>query len=140
MWKLSFLASLWTIWKERNIRYFEGKPLSVDSLVEKVKLLATLWVSPYPLFQNFSIDSLLFNWNEIDFSIQVRSQICSLWSSPPLTYFKLNFDGGVDGNPVLVGIGRVICDSSSLNVVSFSGPVGHCSINKAELLAVRQGL
>ena len=62
-----------------------------------------------------------------------------MWS-PPIAHFKLSFDGSVDGNPRLAGIEGVIHDSNSLNVVSFSDSVCHCSINKVELLALRQGL
>ena len=45
LWKLSFLAVLWAIWKERNSRYLEGVGTSVSHLVEKAKFLVALWVS-----------------------------------------------------------------------------------------------
>ena len=107
MWKLSFVVTLWTIWKERNVRHFEGKSSSVDSLPEKVKLLVALWVSPHPLFHDFSIDSIMVNWKGM------RFWSCSIWLPPPVAHFKLDFDGSVDGNPGLAGIGEVIHDSNS---------------------------
>ncbi|XXG46579.1 hypothetical protein AAC387_Pa02g1389 [Persea americana] len=76
----------------------------------------------------------------IAFANQARFRSCSMWSPPPIAHFKLSFDGSVDGNPRLAGIEGVIHDSNSLNVVSFLDSVCHCSINKVELLALRQGL
>lgn len=34
----------------------------------------------------------------------------------------------------------IICDGESVNVLSFSGPAGACSFNKAELLSLRISL
>ena len=39
MWRLSFLAVIWTIWNERNSRCFEGIASNESNLVEKSKFL-----------------------------------------------------------------------------------------------------
>lgn len=67
MWKLAFLAAIWTIWKESNARCFEGK--SSDDLVlrEKVKLLVAHWVTPLPYFNGILVNSIVNNWKEVAF-------------------------------------------------------------------------
>ena len=42
LWRFTFLAVIWIIWKERNSRCFEGKESSVSSLVERIKVLVAL--------------------------------------------------------------------------------------------------
>jgi hypothetical protein len=34
---------VWTIWKERNNRVFEGKPFRLDRMVEQIKCDAHNW-------------------------------------------------------------------------------------------------
>lgn len=41
-WKLSFFAILWVLWKERNMRRYEGKGSSVDVLVDNFLWLLAL--------------------------------------------------------------------------------------------------
>ena len=52
---------------------------------------------------------------------------------------KLNFDGSALGNPGKAGVGGVIRDKDGI-FLSYSGPVGVFSINKAELLALNVDL
>ena len=52
---------------------------------------------------------------------------------------KLNFDGSALGNLGKVGVGGVIREEDGI-ILSYSGPAGFCSINKAELLALNVGL
>lgn len=71
-WKLSFLEAIWTIWKERNLRCFIGKPTDEINLMEKLKHLVALWASPLPHFMGFSVDSIILNWKEVAFVICQR--------------------------------------------------------------------
>ena len=61
MWNLSFFAKIWTIWKERNLRCFEGKSSAVDKLPDKVKHLVATWVSPLPTFKGISVNTIMHN-------------------------------------------------------------------------------
>lgn len=46
LFRVSLLATSWTIWKGRNTRCFEGKSSSADALVDKIKFSVVEWVSP----------------------------------------------------------------------------------------------
>ena len=59
---------------------------------------------------------------------------------PPSGALKLNFDGSALGNPGLAGVGGVIRNEEGNTILSYSGPARICSINKAELLALKTGL
>ncbi|XXG49570.1 hypothetical protein AAC387_Pa02g3723 [Persea americana] len=61
-------------------------------------------------------------------------------SPPPPGMLKLNFDGNVLGNPGRAVVGGVIRNENGLILLSYSGPAGFCSINKAELLALNIGM
>ena len=65
MWKLSFLAVIWIIWKKRNTRHFKGIASCVNSITDKIKLFVALWVSINPNFQGILLDQVLLNWKEI---------------------------------------------------------------------------
>ena len=68
LWRLSFLAVLWIMWKERNSRCFEGVASSVSCLVGKTKFLVALWVSISPSFKGYSREQLMLHWKELAFS------------------------------------------------------------------------
>lgn len=59
-------------------------------------------------------------------------------SPPPSGFLKFNFDGS--RKPSTSGIGGIIRDSSSSCILSFSHPLGHCSVDEVELIALRMGL
>lgn len=45
MWCLSFFATIWAIWKERNQRCFEGKSSSSADVVARARFSVASWVS-----------------------------------------------------------------------------------------------
>lgn len=61
MWKLSFFAVIWAVWKEGNRRCFEGKMSSHISVLEKVKVMVVSWVSILPQFKGVSFDCIMSN-------------------------------------------------------------------------------
>lgn len=43
MWRLSFFATIWAMWKERNLRSFEGKSVSIEGIVAKARFSVASW-------------------------------------------------------------------------------------------------
>lgn len=65
MWEFSLLTVIWSLWKERNLRCFDGRSSHWKGLVEKVKYLVPSWVLIHPIFRGFSLDLVLFKWREV---------------------------------------------------------------------------
>lgn len=132
MWKLSFLAAIWSIWKERNRRCFEGKVANVNMVMEAVKRSVALWVSLLPQFKSILMPSIFQNWKETADSHPHSMRHTPRWFTPPRGSLKLNFDCSAYGNS---GVGGIIHNEEGTILLSFSGPAGFYSVNKGELLA-----
>lgn len=139
LWKLFFLVAIWSIWKERNMICFGGKGVNDSLLVEKVKRLVVSWASPIPQFKGISANFINQHWKEVADSNLHFVCISPRWR-PPIGAVKLNFDGSAFGNPGRAVVGGVIRNEEGTILLSYSGPAGFCSINKAELLALSIGL
>lgn len=71
------------------------------------------------------------------FSSLASFDIIHKWVPPPTNSLKLNFDGSAHcNNPSLAGVGGIIRNNIGTPILSFSEPVGVCSANEAELLAM----
>lgn len=62
MWRASFVAVMWIIWKERNARCFENSALAVDALVDNLKFSMASWMVANPHFYGYAIDQIILNW------------------------------------------------------------------------------
>lgn len=60
MWKFSFLAVIWSLWKERNLRCFKGRSYHWQALVDRAKFSMASWVLLLPLLRGFSLDLVMF--------------------------------------------------------------------------------
>ncbi|KAF5470792.1 hypothetical protein F2P56_011281 [Juglans regia] len=71
-----------------------------------------------------------------------KAPCCKLvkWIKPPSGWYKLNKDGSSLRNPGSCGIGGVIRSDSGGLIKAYASPIGVGSNNKAELLALLQGL
>lgn len=67
MWRTSFPAVLWFIWKERNSRCFEGKVLPVEAMSDGLKFSIASWVSILPHFRGISIYLIMQGWRGVAF-------------------------------------------------------------------------
>ena len=67
-WQFSFRAVIWVIWKERNLRSFEGSfPLwTLEGMIEKVCFLITSWAAAFPIFHDISFASIMRSWHDIE--------------------------------------------------------------------------
>ena len=140
MWNLSFMAVIWSIWKERNGRCFEESSYNGNQLGKKVKHRVAMWASCLPYFKGISADSIIHNWKEVAFSCLLKHHISHRWIPPPVGVLKLNFDGSALGNLGLVGVGGVIRNDGGKILLSYYRPAGICSSNKAEILSLKIGL
>eukprot|EP00268_Persea_americana_P010715 TRINITY_DN14373_c0_g2_i2.p1 TRINITY_DN14373_c0_g2~~TRINITY_DN14373_c0_g2_i2.p1 ORF type:complete len:106 (-),score=11.39 TRINITY_DN14373_c0_g2_i2:114-431(-) len=102
------IKHLAAIWKERYLRCFEGRSSDVSILVERVKHSVATWVSFSPLFKGISINSIIHNWEEVDFSHPIQNRVLPRWCPPPPSALKLNFDGSARGNTNPAGLGGVV--------------------------------
>ena len=126
MRSVSFLATIWSIWKERNFVCYEGGSTDVNILVEKVKYLVALWVSSNPLFKGISVNSIIHNWKEVAFSHPQQTRVTPIWCPPTPGALKLNFDGSAFGNPDYAGVEGIIRNTEGTTLLSYSGPAGFC--------------
>ena len=53
-----------------------------------------------------------------------QPSIMNIWSTPPPSVFKLNFDGASRGNPSLVGFGGLCRDQEGKIRMVFMGAIG----------------
>ena len=65
MWNLSFLAVIWHIWRERNARCFEGAATNGEPIGGKIKFYVAQWVLINPMFRDYSVDQIMFNWKDV---------------------------------------------------------------------------
>ncbi|XP_077240356.1 uncharacterized protein LOC143881253 [Tasmannia lanceolata] len=71
---------------------------------------------------------------------EVCSKVSPQWKPPPQGLLKVNFDGSSLGNPGPASIGGLCRDALGEVLWSFSGPLGVCDSNEAEVRAMYTGI
>eukprot|EP00253_Pinus_taeda_P011184 PITA_11184 len=114
VWDALPFALLWRIWIARNNMIFREKETSSRHLCMKAKILAIETIAS----------------KQEDFSSWLRSS----------NSHSLFFDGASKSNPGAVGAGGIIFSPSGDPLVSFKWKLGTLSNNRAEALALYQGI
>lgn len=67
LWKCILLIVCWSIWKERNIRLFEGKEAYISLLKERAMGLLFWWTSHLAEFLGSNFSMWAFEWTFLVF-------------------------------------------------------------------------
>lgn len=65
MWRSTFPAAVWIIWREQNNRCFERKVSIKDSIIERIKIVVASWMLILSYFRGIRLDYFMFNWKKI---------------------------------------------------------------------------
>lgn len=139
----SFYIIVWSLWKERNARIFNGVALSLSQLQELVLARLCWWIKgwgdPFP----YSCDEVIRNpqclaWASPQEASGVGSHFVTprQWSPPHIGFLKWNVDASVKSSPHMSAIGGVLRDYSGRFMCMFSSPIPPLEINCAEILAI----
>lgn len=74
----SFLAIIWSLWKDRNTRCLEDVSSSMTSLAEKIKFSIATRISILLRFWDFFVGIIIIHWEEIAFSLGSKTAIFDL--------------------------------------------------------------
>nr|KYP70931.1 Putative ribonuclease H protein At1g65750 family [Cajanus cajan] len=123
-WSITFAFTLDSIWHRRNKLIFLNSILSVDQVVEEIRMRVDSFFAATSTGEAF-MRTPLFSSDH--------------WKCPPERFIKLNGDGAVtkDGYG---SCGGVVRDSEGRFIIAFSKSLGRYSIIQSELWALLLGL
>ena len=152
-WGLSLGFLLWNTWKERNNRVFQNseQPMQViwQKSIENMRetILVESWTDEDWQTQGFESQILEY----LNLKLQMlhlglwkyrppNQSLEEHWLPPQPGFIKINYDGASKGNPGQAGSGGIFCNSQGAVCRFYALDLGHTTNNKAELMAVKQGL
>lgn len=98
LWRISWTATMWSLWLERNKRCFKNKKTPEGNLAQLIKWRCASWAAVLPEFKSYLVEDIFRNWWEVINDQQCFLSIRLVWQPP-------NFDGsalGASGCLVLV--------------------------------------
>ena len=84
LWRLIPFSILWSIWKERNNRIFNGKSKDREDIVFMIVLKIAKWASIKKELEHLTLDNNLSNWEACLGSRCVKKKHLVTWSPPLL--------------------------------------------------------
>lgn len=147
IWHATFFIILWSLWKERNARIFEGRNSSFTQTQDLVLLRLSWWIKgwgdPFP----YTSEDILRNpsclaWKTSTISVKPHLPLnaSTLWLPPPSRSLKWNVDASASPSLLCAAIGGVLRDHEGKFICMFSTPIPFMEINNAEVLAIRRAL
>ncbi|CAN1131278.1 Putative ribonuclease H protein At1g65750 [Linum perenne] len=126
---ISVGVTAWVIWKARNSLIFEGIIDSVDAIANKCR---------------YWINLILTSWKTNQLGREApglaRQALLVAWRPGDEGWSTLNTDGSRHHNNHSTAIGGVLRDSDGRFARAFCANVGDCSITRAELKAIIEGM
>ncbi|CAN1157728.1 Putative ribonuclease H protein At1g65750 [Linum perenne] len=126
---LLFGVTSWLLWLRRNRLVFQNERLSVFEICRQVKFWTHLYSS---------------SWKALQLSREApglarQAQLIG-WRPAEEGWFSLNSDGSLVHNPNSAAAGGIIRDSDGRFVVAYAANLGVCSIMRAEIRGIVEGM
>ncbi|CAI0375210.1 unnamed protein product [Linum tenue] len=126
---LLFGITCWSLWRTRNDRVFAGKVVSAEVFLHRVHA----WVN------------VVKNAMDMDKAVHypsppARTEEMISWTPPPPEWVTLNSDGSVMTASGHAAAGGLIRDHTGRCYAAFAMNLGICSVTRAELRGVVEGL
>ncbi|CAN1188831.1 Putative ribonuclease H protein At1g65750 [Linum perenne] len=126
---ISVGVTAWVIWKARNNLIFEGIKDSVDAIANKCR---------------YWINLILTSWKANQLGREApglaRQALLVAWRPGDEGWSTLNTDGSRHHSTRSTAIGGVLRDSDGRFARAFCANIGDCSITRAELKAIIEGM
>ncbi|XVF29316.1 hypothetical protein REPUB_Repub15cG0110400 [Reevesia pubescens] len=123
-WATLFSCMLWSLWKTRNRRIFDGKVSDVavtfSYAIKLCRDIHSAW------------------WKRQDNITRLPKWIS--WSPPPHNVFALNTDGTRNNSSGVSAVGGLIRNTGGNWICGFLSKIGRTNVQTAELWGVREGL
>jgi hypothetical protein len=128
---------IWSIWLERNNRYYNDRKKSVEFLIHtitsEVQLSFNLvLVKGFAAMADFKLTQM-FGIPLKPRRVQIIAEVA--WSPPPTGWIKFNVDGSSLGAPATGSIGIVIRNEYATFLGAYAQNIGHAYVSEAELSA-----
>lgn len=127
-WNILFSNTIWWMWKWRNDAVFKNKQTDIEIKVRKIKEQA------YEIKRAFNSRSAIGGDNIQSARRWLR------WIPPPMGWIALNVDGCLKQNHTKARGGGILRTEPGKWVLGFTGNIGSCTVEEAELWAVCDGL